>query len=159
MYICTSFVLRCIFSLKLNCTKSNECHLSECVSVCIWFILIIFSQWNESRNTKRVLKHRDSIYGITVTWLCMLLVKLFLIIRIFISSFLNSKSDVLINLIILVLSSSMAVLLPNVSLKQLLREKKEFSALWPAIRNCSLLSGSVESLSVFLYKENFEHLP
>lgn len=119
---------------------------------------LFFSQWNESRNTKRILKHRDSIYGITVTWLGMLLVKLFLIIRIFISSFLNSKIDVLINLIILVLSSSMAVLLPNVSLKQLLREKKEFSALWSAIRNCSLLSGSVESLSVFLYKENFEHL-
>lgn len=79
-------------------------------------------------------------------------------IRIFISSFLNCKIAVLINLIILVLSSSMAVLLPNVFLKQLLRKQKEFSALWPAFRNCSLLSGSVESLSVFLYKENFEHL-
>lgn len=119
---------------------------------------LFFSQWNESRNTKRILKHRDNIYGITVTWLCMLLVKLFLIIRIFISSFLNCKIAVLINLIILVLSSSMAVLLPNVSLKQLLRKKKEISVLWPAIRNCSLLSGSVDSLSVFLYKENFEHL-
>lgn len=119
---------------------------------------LFFSQWNESRNTKRILKHRDNIYGITVTWLCMLLVKLFLIIRIFISSFLNCKIAVLINLIVLVLSSSMAVLLPNVFLKQLLRKKKEFSALWPAFRNCSLLSGSVESLPVFLYKENFEHL-
>lgn len=119
---------------------------------------LFFSQWNESRNTKRVLKHRDNIYGITVIWLCMLLVKLFLIIRIFISNFLNCKIAVLINLIILVLSSSMAVLLPNVSLKQLLRKKKEISALWPAIRNCSLLSVSVESLPVFLYKENFKHL-
>lgn len=53
----------------------------------------------------------------------------------------------------------MAVLLPNVSLKQLLRKKKEFSALWPAIMNCSLLSGSVEYPSVFLYMENnSEHL-
>lgn len=119
---------------------------------------LFFSQWNESRNTKRVLKHRDNIYGITVIWRCMLLVKLFLIIRIFISNFLNCKIAVLINLIILVLSSSMAVLLPNVSLKQLLRQKKEISALWPAIRNCSLLSVSVESLPVFLYKENFKHL-
>lgn len=119
---------------------------------------LFFSQWNESRNTKRVLKHRDNIYGITVIWRCMLLVKLFLIIRIFISNFLNCKIAVLINLIILVLSSSMAVLLPNVSLKQLLRKKKEISALWPAIRNCSLLSVSVESLPVFLYKENFKHL-
>lgn len=89
----------------------------------------------------------------------MLLVKLFLFIRIFISSFLNSKIAVLINFIIPVLSGSMAVLLPNVSLKQLLRKKKEFSALWPAIMNCSLLSGSVEYPSVFLYKENnSEHL-
>lgn len=132
----------------------------EWVCFCMYLIYLdfFFSQWNESRNTKRILKHRDTIYGITVTWLCMLLVKLFLIIRIFISSFLNYKIAVLINLIILVLSSSMAVLLPNVSLKQLLRKKKKgFSALWSAIRNCSLLSGAVESLSVFLYKENFEH--
>lgn len=86
----------------------------------------------------------------------MLLVKVFLFIRIFISSFLNSEIAVLINFIILVLSGSMAVLLPTVSLKQLLR-KKEFSALWPAIMNCSFLSGSVECLSVFLYIENSEH--
>lgn len=88
----------------------------------------------------------------------MLLVKLFLFIRIFISRFLNSKIDVLINFIIPVLFGSMAVLLPNVSLKQLLRKKKEFHALWLAVMNCSLLSGSAECLSVFLYIENSEHI-
>lgn len=120
-----------------------------------WFFFFP-PQWNKSRNSKRILKHRDNIYGINVTWLCILLIKV-LFIRIFISSFLNGKIAVLISFIIPVLSGSMAVPLPNVSLEQLLG-KKEFSALWPAIMNCSLLSGSVECLSVFLYIENSEHL-
>lgn len=77
----------------------------------------------------------------------MLLVKLFLFISLFRSSFLNSEIAVLIHFIVLLLPSSMALLLPNVSLKQLLKKKKEFSVSWSAVLNCSLLSVSVECLS------------
>lgn len=81
----------------------------------------------------------------------MLLVKLFCSSGSLLAVFPNSKIAVLINSTIPVLSSSVAVLLPNVSLKQLLRKKRNLVHCGQLLWNCSLLSHSVECLSVFLY--------
>lgn len=122
-----------------------------------WFIFF-FPSGTNLEILKGFLKHRDNIYGINVTQLCMLLVELFGSSGSLLAVFPNSKIAVLINSRILVLSSSMAVLLPNVS-QATAKEKKEFGALWPAITRL-LFTFSLCRLSfcISIYMGNSEHL-